>query len=234
MTELTATTDPVSTDVLPIVDVASDETKKVTIADLLENAGAGSASAAAFAFDGDSDTGMYRYGVNALAFTTGGTGRLFVNSGGSVGVGTDSPTTKVDSIGTIQARLSDSTKGVQISDDGAVELYRSDSSGFIDFKTSLAEDFDCRVQQADNGLGINTGGQGNSLPRRRFCIASDGKVGLGTTTPQAILHTTQTSAGSSVVGAAVRNNSANANTGVSFDLSPSSEALGYEVPKSKR
>ena len=70
ITELTADTNPASNDVLPIVDVdaasGAGETKKVTIADLLENAGNGSASAAAFAFDGDPDTGMYRTGANPL------------------------------------------------------------------------------------------------------------------------------------------------------------------------
>ena len=83
ITELTAYTNPASTDVVPIVDLVSDQTKKVTIADLLENAGAGSASAAAFAFDGDSDTGMYRSAANSLAFTTGGTGRLVIDSSGN-------------------------------------------------------------------------------------------------------------------------------------------------------
>ena len=39
ITELTADTNPASTDVLPFVDIGADETKKVTIADLLENAG---------------------------------------------------------------------------------------------------------------------------------------------------------------------------------------------------
>jgi len=38
ITDLAAYTDPVSTDVLPIVDVGSDLTKKVSIADLLKNA----------------------------------------------------------------------------------------------------------------------------------------------------------------------------------------------------
>ena len=83
ITELTAYTNPASTDVVPIVDLVNDQTKKVTIADLLENAGAGSASAAAFAFDGDSDTGMYRSAANSLAFTTGGTGRLVIDSSGN-------------------------------------------------------------------------------------------------------------------------------------------------------
>ena len=88
ITELTALTDPASTDVLPIVDVTADATKKVTIADLLENAGAGTASAPAFAFDGDSNTGIYRPGADQVAISTNGTGRLFVDSSGRVMIGT--------------------------------------------------------------------------------------------------------------------------------------------------
>ena len=88
ITDLAAYTDPVSTDVLPIVDVGNDLTKKVSIADLLENAGTGSAAAPSFSFDGDNDTGIYRPGANQVAIATGGTGRLFVDASGRVGVGT--------------------------------------------------------------------------------------------------------------------------------------------------
>ena len=115
ITELTALTNPASSDVLPIVDVGADETKKVTIADLLENAGSGTASAAAFAFDGDADTGMYRTGANALGFTTGGTGRLFVDSSGRLGVGTGSMTERFEIKGSTsneRVRIENTTTGV--------------------------------------------------------------------------------------------------------------------------
>ena len=76
ITDLTAYTDPVSTDVLPIVDVGNDLTKKVSIADLLENAGTGSAAAPSFSFVGDNDTGVWRPGADQLAISTNGVERV--------------------------------------------------------------------------------------------------------------------------------------------------------------
>ena len=80
ITELTALTDPASTDVLPIVDVVADVTKKISIADLLRNAGSGTAAAPGIAFDGDSNTGIYRPGANQVAVSTDGTARLTVST----------------------------------------------------------------------------------------------------------------------------------------------------------
>lgn len=86
ITDLPAYTDPVSTDVLPIVDVGGDLTKKVSIADLLENAGTGSAAAPSFSFDGD-NAGIYRPGANQVAITTGGIQRLQVDGPGNMFLG---------------------------------------------------------------------------------------------------------------------------------------------------
>jgi hypothetical protein len=58
ITDLTAYTDPVNTDVLPIVDVTSDVTKKVSIANVMKNASLGTAAAPAISFDGDPNTGI--------------------------------------------------------------------------------------------------------------------------------------------------------------------------------
>ena len=80
--DLVAYTDPVSTDVLPIVDVGSDITKKVSIADLLENAGTGSVTAPSFSFDGDNNTGIYQPAADQVALTAGGTQALLAESTG--------------------------------------------------------------------------------------------------------------------------------------------------------
>lgn len=101
ITDLTAYADPASTDVLPIVDVGADTTKKVSIADLMENAGAGTAAAPGIAFDGDPNTGIYSPGADEIAIATGGTLRLSIDSAGAVTIPGDltveGTTTTIDS-----------------------------------------------------------------------------------------------------------------------------------------
>ena len=86
ITDLTAYGNPTSTDVLPIVDVGADVTKKISIADLLENAGSGTAAAPGIAFDGDSNTGIYRPGADQLAISTNGTQRLLIEADGDINI----------------------------------------------------------------------------------------------------------------------------------------------------
>jgi hypothetical protein len=105
ITDLTAYTDPVNTDVLPIVDVTSDVTKKVSIANVMKNASLGTAALPGIAFDGDPNTGIYSPGADQVAISTNGTGRLFVASDGKVGVGTASPATAVHISGSGTQRL---------------------------------------------------------------------------------------------------------------------------------
>jgi hypothetical protein len=101
ITDLDAYSDPKSTDVLPAVDVTNDETKKVSIADLMENAGSGTESAPGIAFDGDPNTGIYRPGADQLAISTAGTQRLLVSDTGAVTIPGDltvqGTTTTIDS-----------------------------------------------------------------------------------------------------------------------------------------
>ena len=84
ITDLTALTDPSSTDVLPVVDVGASATKKLTIADLMENAGSGSAATPGISFDGDPDTGIARLGANNIAICTNGTARISIAATGDV------------------------------------------------------------------------------------------------------------------------------------------------------
>jgi len=83
ISDLTAYTDPVATDVLPIVDLVNDQTKKVKVEDLLKKFGAGTEALPSFAFTGDLDTGIYSPGANQLAVSTGGTQRLLIDASGN-------------------------------------------------------------------------------------------------------------------------------------------------------
>jgi hypothetical protein len=95
ISDLTALTAPATGDLLPIVDIseaaAADKNKKITYGELLANAPAGSAAAPSISFTSDPNTGIYSPGADQVAIASSGTGRLFVNSSGNVGIGTSAP-----------------------------------------------------------------------------------------------------------------------------------------------
>jgi len=95
ISSLTALTAPASGDYLPIIDIseasATDRNKRITVEELLRGAPSGTAAAPGIAFESDDNTGIYSPGADQLALSTGGTGRLFVDASGRVGVGTSSP-----------------------------------------------------------------------------------------------------------------------------------------------
>jgi len=175
ITELTALTNPASSDVLPIVDVGADTTKKVTIADLLENAGDGSAANPAFSFDSDKNTGIYRPGADQLAISTGGTGRLFIDSSGRLGVGTSSPQ--------VQLHCTD-----DIRFGNAVTLSRSLSTGLVTITDATAEPFTQGFAFRTNETAEAYRFQNGDGTTTYMTIRGGGRVGIGTQNPAGALH----------------------------------------------
>ena len=102
ITELTALTQCAATDVLPIVKVSANTTKKVSISDLLRNAPAGTAGAPSIANADDQDTGILFPAANSVGISTGGTQRLVIDSSGRVGIGATPTTDKLEIAGNIR------------------------------------------------------------------------------------------------------------------------------------
>jgi len=75
-----------STDVIPIVDVSSDVTSKITREEFFNNVPSitnidGSVSVPSYSFTSDINTGMYRVGSDNLGFSVGGVEQLRLNGG---------------------------------------------------------------------------------------------------------------------------------------------------------
>lgn len=205
--DLAAYTDPVSTDVLPIVDVGSDITKKVTIADLLENAGTGTVTAPSFSFDGDNNTGVYRPGADQLALTAGGTQALLANNTGitipgNVGIGGITTPSHLLHIGGSTNSLGN-TAGDQLSN---LRIHSdTTNSDLLDFTarrvsagtdwTSAAQRIQRKVdatlmgyiQLGSHNSDLITFGRNNREDAR---LDGSGRFGIGTTNPQEKLDVT--------------------------------------------
>jgi hypothetical protein len=149
----------------------------------------GSAASPTLRFSGDANSGLYSPGADQVAVATNGTGRLFVDSAGKVGIGTSSP----------QAVLESKTVSVQPGD--AVYAKKSVVAN-IPYSTnnitsSALAVYDGTIHAADIGysydgsgyyLALGTSLNTASAPTERVRIDRLGNVGIGTTNPQEELH----------------------------------------------
>jgi hypothetical protein len=128
----------------------------------------GSASSPSISVNGDPNTGLYSPGADQVAISTSGTGRLFVDASGNVGVGKN-PTYALDVAGTIQItnnayyRALNSTGGsVRLLGLGADNniYFGQESTGFTAFYANGSE----RMRLDSSGrLGLGTSSPGVSL-----------------------------------------------------------------------
>jgi hypothetical protein len=164
----------------------------------------GSASSPSITPSGDTNTGIYSPGADQVAISTGGTGRLFVDASGNVGVGKSSLT-------------------------GTLQVYASSAPSFylqnVDSGTGSTDGFSLALVGSD--AYINNRETGNmrflTANTERLRITSDGKLGLGTSAPDTILHVHNATAGTvtaSTNAHLVVENSAN--TGINI-LTPSNQ-----------
>jgi len=164
--------------------------------------GAGTAALPSISFSGDPNTGIYSPGADQLAISTNGTGRLFVNASGNVGVGT-SPSTTFHVAGNARIGAADANAvGVELGE-GAT----GNRSVRIDFVGDTTyTDYGLRIIRGSGGAngdtGINHRGTGllrlnaedagaigfNANGSERMRLDSSGRLGLGTSSPSQILH----------------------------------------------
>jgi hypothetical protein len=193
ITDLTAYTDPLNTDVLAIVDVTNNVTKKVSIANMAKNVSLGTAALPGVAFDGDPNTGIYSPGADQLAVATNGTGRLFVDSAGKVGIGTSTPGVDLEvsgdsadlvltSVTNNNATGANKSLSCGVGGATAFSIAPWQNSGFIDSATT-------------NGLALGSSASTGSVRlctgtsrEERLRITSAGLVGIGDSAPESLLH----------------------------------------------
>ena len=128
---------------------------------------AGSAAAPGVFFSGDTNTGIYSPGADQLAVATNGTGRLFIDASGNVGVGAASSgdALHIRSASTTQLRLT-STSGSL-----AGIVFDPNGTSFASFIGATAQDI----------VSYTSGTE-------RLRITSAGLVGVGTSSPGFPLH----------------------------------------------
>jgi hypothetical protein len=195
ITELTALTaaDSASTDVLPIVDVSADATKKLAISDLHRSVPDGTLSAPGIAFQSDLNCGLYRSGTDAIALVTNGAARISIDAAGDVtipntaiitssefGSGAEATPSIAFAGDTDTGIYSPGANQVAISTNGAQALY-IDSDG--DILVADGNRMEIDEVRARDGAGLklyDDAGAG-------IFVQDGGNVGVGTSSPGAKL-----------------------------------------------
>ncbi len=148
---------------------------------------AGSASTPGLFFSGDANSGLYSPGADQVAISTGGSGRLFINSNGDVGVGTGGTQgTKLHAVGgNIWSGNFYEVGRFQKSSGTAISL-GYDNSDYVATVGAYSHD------GTPSNLSFWTY-PGSGAVQERLRITSAGLVGVGTSSPGNLLHVSGTS-----------------------------------------
>ena len=171
ITELNAATSLAATDVVPVVDVSADETKKITTTNLFRTLPDGTAAAPSLSFASDAGNGVFLAGTDTVGISTGGTQRVTVDGSGNVtisgGLTVEGQTTTVEStivtiddknieLGSVASPSNTTADGGGITLKGATDktIKWINSTGFWTFNTGVEIDGNL---QMDDGKKIRLG-----------------------------------------------------------------------------
>ena len=203
--------------------------------------GAGSATAPGFAV-GSGTTykpGIYSPGTDQLALATGGSGRLFVDSSGNVGIGAtptslfsvrgNTPAINIDDVSNTSSKIVFRPAVLSYAERGGLSINYSSgeqrlfagASGtgyFQTFYTDSSERLRITSTGALNFVGAGTAGStqavsfNGSAPVNSLVIDSSGRCGIGTSSVQSLLNISSTNP----VFTFTRNNNTNASGAINF------------------
>jgi hypothetical protein len=138
--------------------------------------GAGAAALPSIAAKGDLDTGMWFPAADTIAASTGGSERLRITSTGNVGIGTSSPTARLQAYGT----------------SGTAQARLGTANGYVEVTAFDASPVYCVVNGASHTAGV-FGTQSNTPTilftnnTEKLRIDTSGNVGIGTSSPDTLL-----------------------------------------------
>jgi hypothetical protein len=159
------------------------------------SAALGAAATPSITFTGDTNTGIYSPGADQVAISTNGTGRLFVDASGNVQFGGSSGFFFVSATNQIAIGGNTYTKDLTISKTDAAIALRASSGGTYSSQGLFFYVDGTAQSQIHNDGGGNILFRNTSALTERMRLDSSGRLGLGTSSPGALLSINSSYAG---------------------------------------
>jgi hypothetical protein len=204
----------------------------------------GSASSPSISVNGDPNTGLYSPGADQVAISTNGTGRLFVDASGNVGVGsTPGAWTSNKAIQIQSAALSNFSNTLTNNQTFLTNNAYFNNGVWKYVYSDIAAMYEQRHQGGHAWYNASSGTAGNAITfNEAMRLDSSGRLGLGTSSPSNDLDVLKTASGSTTtarIGATattgannatlILNNGGTGNSTLRFDYESSANRASIGV-----